>query len=430
MMILKSTADDPMLEELGITSGSKLLKVNGREVCDMLDYRFYSADDDLLLLFENADADQVELEISAQDLIDLDFEFGPDKPKGCGNKCVFCFIHQLPKGLRRSLYFKDEDFRLSFQHGNYITLTNLKPADFKRIKEQRLSPLYISVHTTDDDLRRKMLGNEKIPPLMPQMRDLIDSGITMHTQIVLCPGWNDGEHLRRTIDDLAAMYPGVSSVAAVPVGLTAHRAKLPAMTRYDSASAAAVLDELIAAGERLSGDLGIRFIYPADEFFLLAGVEIPAESFYDGFPQVENGVGMMRQLMDSESADGIDLKKDIRLTIATGSLVSPMLHDILDAKWRTVTGLSYRVHPVENKLMGDTVTVSGLLAGIDILDSVSRLDNVGDCVVVPPNCLNDDGLFLDDLTIEDIESGLSRPVVQAEYSSRETLLKLRKELAI
>lgn len=430
MMILKSTADDPMLAELGIASGSKLLKVNGREVCDMLDYRFYSADEELLLLFENLDAQQVELEINAGDLIDLDFEFGPDKPKGCRNKCVFCFIHQLPKGLRKSLYFKDEDFRLSFQHGNYITLTNLTEADFERIKEQRLSPLYISVHTTDDDLRRKMLGNEKIPPLLPQMRDLVDSGIELHTQIVLCPGWNDGQHLKRTIDDLAAMYPGVRSVAAVPVGLTRHRDKLPPLERYDSASATDILEELIAAGERLLSDLGDRFVYPADEFFLLAGADMPPESFYDSFPQEENGVGMMRLLMDSEPADATDLKKNVRLTIATGCLVAPHLSDILSEKWSAVSGLGFDVHPVENVLMGEAVTVSGLLAGKDILNSVSALDDVGDCVIVPPNCLNDDGLFLDDLTLDDIEAALSRPVIQADYSPRETLTKLRRELAI
>jgi len=430
MLTLKSTADDPMLEELGITTGSKLLKVNGRDVCDLLDYRFYTADDDLLLLFETAHDGKVELEIEAQDLIELDFDFEPDKQKGCNNKCVFCFIHQLPKGLRRSLYFKDEDYRLSFQHGNYITLTNLKPSDFERIKEQRLSPLYISVHTTDDELRRKMLGNDNIPALLPQMHDLIDSGIELHTQIVLCPGWNDGEHLHNTIGDLAGMYPGVKSVAVVPVGLTRHRTKLPKMTRYDSEMAAEVLGDLIKMGERLHDQIGSRFVYPADEFFLLAGVDIPQESFYDDFPQVENGVGMLRQLIDSESADGIELSSEIRLTIATGTLVAPALEDILDEKWRMVSGLHFDVHPITNRLMGETVTVSGLLCGRDILDSLKRSDHLGDCVVVPPNCLNDDGLFLDDLTLDDLRTGLQTNVIQAEYSPRETLMKLKEELSI
>jgi putative radical SAM enzyme (TIGR03279 family) len=429
MLVLKSTADDPTLTENGILPGAKLLTVNDQDVCDMLDYRFFSADDQLVLQFETTDRQRVELELDLDDLVDLRLEFEPDKPLQCNNKCVFCFIRQLPKGLRRSLYFRDEDYRLSFQHGNYITLTNLTENDFVRIAEQKLSPLYISVHSTDDTLRCRLLGNDKIPPLLPQMNRLIDSGIKLHTQIVLCPGWNDGEHLHKTIDDLAAMYPGVQSVAVVPVGLTRHRTKLPTLDEITSELASIAVEELLRIGDDLKTHLEIRFAYPADEFFILADREIPPESFYDGFPQVENGVGMVRQLMDSDPADETRLDSPVSLTIATGSLIADILRNVLDEKWERVENLGYTVVPVDNNLLGGGVTVSGLLGGRDIIDALSQSDAVGDIVVVPPDCLNDDGLFLDDLVLSDVSRKLCRPVIQAEYSPVDTLDRIQKEVS-
>ncbi len=429
MLVLKSTAKDSSLLENGIRAGAKLLTVNDHDVCDMLDYRFFSADEQLLLLFETTDRQRVELELGLEDLVDLQLEFEPDKPLQCNNKCVFCFIRQLPKGLRRSLYFKDEDYRLSFQHGNYITLTNLTENDFARIAEQKLSPLYISVHSTDDTLRRRMLGNDKIPPLLPQMNRLIDSGIELHTQIVLCPGWNDGEHLPKTIDDLAAMYPGVQSVAVVPVGLTGHRTKLPALEEFTPEQASIAIQELLRIGDDLKSSLGIRFVYPADEFFIVADREIPLESFYDGFPQVENGVGMVRQLLDSDPADETRLDSPVSLTIATGNLVADILRNVLDEKWQRVGNLGYTVVPIDNNLLGKTVTVSGLLGGRDIIDALSQSDKIGDIVVVPPDCLNDDGLFLDDLVLSDVSQKLGRPVIQAEYSPVDTLNRILQELS-
>jgi putative radical SAM enzyme (TIGR03279 family) len=429
MLVLKSTAEDSSLVENGIRPGAKLLTVNDHDVCDMLDYRFFSADEQLVLLFETTDRQRVELELGLDDLVDLTLEFEPDKPLHCNNKCVFCFIHQLPKGLRRSLYFKDEDYRLSFQHGNYITLTNLTENDFARIAEQKLSPLYISVHSTDDTLRRRMLGNDKIPPLLPQMNRLIDSGIELHTQIVLIPGWNDGEHLQRTVDDLAAMYPGVQSVAVVPVGLTEHRTKLPALEEFTPKQASIAIQELLRIGDNMKTALGIRFVYPADEFFIVADREIPPELFYDGFPQVENGVGMVRQLLDSEPADDTRLDSPVSLTIATGNLVADILRNVLDEKWHSVENLGYTIVPVDNNLLGKTVTVSGLLGGGDIIDALSQSDEIGDIVVVPPDCLNDDGLFLDDLMLSDVSQKLGRPVIQAEYSPVDTLNKTLKEFS-
>ncbi len=429
MLTIKSTSDDPMLQDLGIGAGSKLLAVNDRQVSDRLDYEFVSTEEDLILLIETSDGEQIELEIGFDDLLGLELEFEPDRVRTCRNKCVFCFIHQLPKGLRRTLYVKDEDYRLSFSHGNYVTLTNLSESDFERIESQRLSPLYVSVHTTDEELRRRLLGNDKIPDLMPQLRRLVESGIELHTQIVLCPGWNDGAQLKRTIDDLAALHPSVASVAVVPVGLTRHRSKLPRIDPVTPALAREVLSYLMRKGGSLAESLSCRFVYPADEFFILAGEQIPPSSFYDNFPQVENGVGMVRQLLDSDTAGDISIDDDLSLTVLTGRMVSDILDSTLAEKWGAVGSLSCDVVPVQNEFLGRTVSVSGLLCGTDMIDTAKELDRIGDCIVVPPDCLNDDGLFLDDLTLNDMSKELDRPVVQASYSPCETLIRVMEELS-
>jgi len=428
MLIIKSTSDDPMLQDLGIGEGSKLLAVNGNQINDQLDYEFLAAEQELVLLIETSDSEQIELEIGFEDLLGLELEFKPDRVKTCRNKCLFCFIHQLPKGLRKTLYVKDEDFRLSFSYGNYITLTNLSDADFERIESQRLSPLYVSVHTTDEELRRKLLGNDKIPDLMLQIRRLIESGIELHTQIVLCPGWNDGAHLERTIDDLASMHPHVGSVAVVPVGLTKHRSKLHSIDPMTPELARESLSYMITKGDILAESLASRFVYPADEFFILAGEQIPPSSFYDDFPQVENGVGMVRQLLDSEMAHDISIDGKLSLTVLTGCMVSDILDSALAEKWGTVGSLSCEVVPVQNKLLGRTVSVSGLLCGADMIDAAKDLDRIGDCVIIPPDCLNDDGLFLDDLTMNEMSRELDRPVIQALYSPRETLIRIIEEM--
>jgi NifB/MoaA-like Fe-S oxidoreductase len=261
------------------------------------------------------------------------------------------------------------------------------------------------------------------------MNRLIDSGMELHTQIVLCPGWNDGEHLHKTIDNLAAMYPGIQSVAVVPVGLTGHRTKLPTLDEVTPELASTAIEELLRIGDNLKTRLGIRFVYPADEFFISADREIPLESFYDGFPQVENGVGMLRQLLDSDPADKTRLDSPVSLTIATGNLIADILRNVLDEKWQRVENLGYTVVPIDNNLLGKTVTVSGLLGGRDIIDALSQSDKIGDIVVVPPDCLNDDGLFLDDLVLSDVSQKLGRPVIQAEYSPVDTLNRILKELS-
>jgi putative radical SAM enzyme (TIGR03279 family) len=428
MIVVKSTAVDRALLDAGIIAGSHLVSINGKDVCDILDYEFLSSDAELELVFGLPSGDKVTLEISRDDLVGLDLEFEPDKPERCGNNCVFCFVHQLPKGLRRTLYIKDEDYRLSFRYGNYVTLTNLSEDDFERIVEQRLSPLYVSVHTTDETLRRKMLGREDIPDLMPQLGKLAEGGIALHTQVVLCPGWNDGTRLRRTVADLAVMYPAVQSVAVVPVGLTRHRSRLPQMEPVTQRIASAAVADLLDMHREFSEKLGCGFVYPADEFFISAGVEIPPSAFYGDFPQFENGVGMVRQLLDGEDAKGIRLPGRLRVCVATGRLIADTLSDVLGQKWSAYPKVEYDILPVENKLLGSSITVSGLLCGKDIMDALRKEREIGDCIVVPPNCLNDDGLFLDDLTMADISREFGRPVTQADYSAKETLRRIATEM--
>ncbi len=429
MLVLKSTIEDEFLTEQGILPGSRLLKVNDEEVCDILDWEFYSSADELVLLFETESGELVELEIEPDELADLDLEFEPDKLMVCRNQCIFCFIHQLPKGLRRALYVKDEDYRLSFKHGNYVTLTNLTEADFARIERQRLTPLYVSVHTTDETLRRRMLGRDDIPELAPQLRRLVEAGIQIHTQIVLCPGFNDGEELARTVRDLAGYHPGVGSVAVVPVGLTSHRAKLPEIEPLTPSLAEIVLDQIGGLSAENFERIGIPFVYPADELFILADRPIPKSDFYGEFPQIENGVGMVRQLLDSETATDIEFERDTRATICTGRLISNVLHDALAEKWRYVRGLSYEIVTVPNILLGERVTVSALLSGGDIVSSLDGRD-VGDFVIVPPDCLNDDGLFLDDMTLTDLEDRFGVPFVEADDSPAMTLVKIKMELGL
>jgi putative radical SAM enzyme (TIGR03279 family) len=428
MIVVKSTAVDRALLDAGIIAGSHLVSINGKDVCDILDYEFLSSDAELELVFGLPSGDKVTLEISRDDLVGLDLEFEPDKPERCGNNCVFCFVHQLPKGLRRTLYIKDEDYRLSFRYGNYVTLTNLSEDDFERIVEQRLSPLYVSVHTTDETLRRKMLGREDIPDLMPQLGKLAEGGIALHTQVVLCPGWNDGTRLRRTVADLAVMYPAVQSVAVVPVGLTRHRSRLPQMEPVTQRIASAAVADLLDMHREFFEKLGCGFVYPADEFFISAGVEIPPSAFYGDFPQFENGVGMVRQLLDGEDAKGIRLPGRLRVCVATGRLIADTLSDVLGQKWSAYPKVEYDILPVENKLLGSPITVSGLLCGKDIMDALRKEREIGDCIVVPPNCLNDDGLFLDDLTMADISREFGRPVTQADYSAKETLRRIAAEM--
>jgi putative radical SAM enzyme (TIGR03279 family) len=410
------------------SAGDELLQINGHPINDIIDYKFFSTDHLLNLKLKSKEGRIKRVEIRKQPDEDLGLEFYPIKYKSCNNNCIFCFVHQLPKGLRKVLYFKDEDFRLSFLHGNFITLTNTSNQDIKRIIKQRLSPLYISVHTTDEKLRKKILSNPQIPEIMPLIERLAQGRIEMHTQIVLCPGINDGEYLKKSIKDLSVFYPYVKSLALVPVGLTKFRNKLPKIQPVDKAYSRKVI-QLVGGWQKFfRKKWGDGFVYAADEFFTKADLDIPHKRYYDEFYQVENGVGMMRQFLDKYKIQHRllprSLKKNLNVTLVTGVSAFRLIKQMIEQKINSMSDLKIRPVTVKNDFFGHTVTVTGLLTGADMLNTLRKQQNLSKIILLPPNCINQDGLFLDDLTPQDLEKELGRKVAIGSYDLVESLAKI------
>jgi putative radical SAM enzyme (TIGR03279 family) len=392
-----------------------LLAINGQQVRDLIDYHYYSDEDELLLEVRSADGEIWEAEIELGEGEPLGIVFAPPEPARCGNRCVFCFVHQLPKGLRKPLYVKDEDYRLSFLCGNYVTLANVTASDLARIKEQRLSPLYVSVHATAPQVRERLLGKQGLTPILPVLKELATARIMLHTQIVVCPGWNDGEVLQRTIEDLVALYPTVQSIAVVPVGLTSHRQRLPRLEPVSAVYAATFLDEWQGYAEQLSDKLGEPILFLADEWFIKADRPFPPLASYGDLPQLENGVGMI-PLFLAEAAEVLaeaTRQRLGRVTVVTGESPVQYLTDFCRELSRC-TAVELAVVPVANRLFGPSVTVTGLVAGRDIIAALSGRD-LGDAVVLPDVMLKEgEGVFLDDLAVADIAAACGVPVVVAE----------------
>jgi putative radical SAM enzyme (TIGR03279 family) len=414
-LIVDRVMPGSIAEELEIEPGDSLVSVNGHPLRDVIDYNFFGADDVLVLELEKADGDLWELEVEREEGESLGLTFQSPAPARCGNNCVFCFVHQLPKGLRRPLYVKDEDYRLSFLYGNYVTLANIGREELERIKEQRLSPLYISVHATEPLLRERLLGKSDILPILDVMQELAEARITMHTQIVLCPGLNDGEAFARTVEDLALMHPWVSSLAVVPVGLTSHRKNLPALTPLTQGFAASFIGEWGDKSQKLATRLGEPFLFLADEFYIKGRVPFPALETYGDLPQIENGVGMI-PLFLSDAEQVLEEAEHLgagRVTVVTGESPYRYLADFLERLSET-TGVSILPVAVKNLLFGPTVTVTGLVCGKDIIAALQGVD-LGDLVLIPDVMMKEgEGVFLDDLTIEDLESELGKPVLVVE----------------
>ena len=402
-------------DELEIEPGDRLVAVNGQRLRDVIDYNYLTADEELVLEVVKPSGEVWELEIEREAGESLGLVFAPPVPARCGNACVFCFVHQLPKGLRRPLYVKDEDYRLSFLYGNYVTLSNIGRQELRRIVEQRLSPLYISVHATNPELRERLLGRTGILPILDVMRELAAARISMHTQIVLCPGLNDGDELTRTVGDLAALHPWVASLAIVPVGLTRHRQRLPRLEPVTAAYAKDFIRTWDPEATRLARELGEPFLFLADEFYLAAGVDFPPLETYGDFPQIENGVGML-PLFQHEAAVVLRkarLKRSGTVTVVTG--VSPALHlaDFL-GRLGAKTGVRFQVVAVRNRLFGESVTVTGLVSGRDIIDELRGRD-LGAKILVPDVMLKEgEGVFLDDLSVAELQDALRTPVEVVE----------------
>lgn len=395
----------------GICPGMQLNSINQNPICDGLDYEFYSAANFLCLELEGKDGPfQINLKKKEYQPLGLEFEsYLIDGHHHCKNACIFCFIDQLPKGLRPSLYFKDDDERLGFLFGNYITLTNLTNKEVQRIIKMRFSPVNISVHTTNPTLRTQMMKNKNAGAALGFISQLAKAGIEMNFQLVLCPGINDGEELQKSIQDLAAFRPFARSVAAVPVGLTKHRHGLAKIQPYTAKTAAKQLQLMLANGNAFEKENGERFIYPSDEWFLLSGKDIPAESFYGDFPQLENGVGMWR-LFEDEFLEALAAakKSDVvaRADLVTGVLAAPLLKSLAKKLQNKFKNVRLFVHPVINNFFGPGITVAGLLTGQDIIAQLKGKTSTSQ-LFLPQDILRaQDDKMLDDTAPAQIEHAL------------------------
>jgi putative radical SAM enzyme (TIGR03279 family) len=403
-LLIEGVAPGSIADEFDLHPGDRLLAVNGHRLRDILDYSYYtSTDDELLLEVATADGELWELEIEREPGEPLGLTFPAPEPNGCRNNCIFCFVHQLPRGLRKPLYVKDEDYRLSFLNGNYVTLANLKPGELGRIVEQRLSPLYISVHATNPALRESMLGKKGIPPILEQLQELAAARIGMHTQIVLCPGINDGAELDRTVTDLANLHPAVHSLAIVPLGLTKHRQRLHKLQPVDGAYAREFIQEWGPRAKALNKRLGEPFIFLADEFYLKGDLPFPPLREYGDLPQIENGVGLV-PLFLRDAAKVIKSAKPLapfRATVATGVSALGFVSDFLE-QLSAKTGVELVPMAVENQLFGPSVTVSGLVAGNDIMAALEGHE-IGRALLLPDVMLKEgEGVFLDDVPLEEL----------------------------
>jgi putative radical SAM enzyme (TIGR03279 family) len=408
-------------EAVGLRAGDAILSINGHVLRDVIDYRFYGADEELEIIARRGPSTLLNLSIKRDYDQDLGLEFATptfDGIRRCRNHCDFCFIQQMPQGLRKSLYVKDDDYRYSFLFGNFITLTNLDEQDWARLAEQRLSPLYVSVHTTDPQLRARILGVPTTVDILHQIRRLGSLGIQVHAQIVVTPGLNDGEDLEQTVRDLSSQYPSVASVALVPVGITRYQScAVRALTPQEA-------DAIVARVEPLHREYrrrwGAGFVYCSDELYLMAGLRIPAVRDYDGFPQLANGVGLARQLLEDwrqAKRRGWQTQRVYdKVTLVCGTLIAPTMH-ALASELAELTGSSVDVVAVPNCFFGPTVTVSGLLVAKDVVNAL-RGEDVGDLAVLPRAMFDAGGqVTLDDLRQRDIEEQLGVHVTVADRLS-------------
>lgn len=413
----------------GVRVGETLTCINGHKIVDVLDYKFYSYDPRLELVLEEADGTVRTLRIRKSEGEDLGLEFETylmDRARSCANHCIFCFVDQMPPGMRPSLYFKDDDARLSFLMGNYLTLTNLSQREIQRIIDLRISPINVSVHTTDPDLRVEMLKNKRAGEAIDTMRRFAQANITMNCQIVSCPGINDGPALDRTLKDLAEMFPSANSVSVVPVGVTKFREGLYPLKPYSQEKAAALIDQVETfAAEHLRRQ-GTRLAWCSDEFYLLAGRPLPPEDYFEEFTQLDNGVGMLR-LLTEEFRRALGLMEPEEMlgarpfSIATGVSAAPFLSALVDqarAKCNAITGL---VYPIVNRFFGETITVAGLVTGGDLMEQL-RDRPLGERLLIPANMLRSgERVFLDDVSLDDVERELNVPVIPVAQDGYELL---------
>ncbi len=409
--MIKVTGVDPgsIAEELGLVAGTNLVSVNGRELEDFLDWEFHTAEDQFLLHVRQPDGEEIEFDIERPAAIPLGLSLEPARIRRCANRCDFCFVDGLPEGLREVLYIRDDDYRLSFRYGNFATLTNLKERDITRIVEYRLSPLYVSVHATDPVVRRWLLRNPTAPDVLEQLRFFAGHGIRFHTQIVLSPGVNDGPVLTATFTDLWALGESVLNVSVVPVGLTefSRKDRCREPTTAECRAAAAEVERWSA---RARAERGSEWAYGADELYLRADLPLPPESIYEGFEQVENGVGSIRWLQRCIRNGAAALRgwRGKRIGVATGTSMGRLMPEVL-APLSEVSGARFELIALENPLFGASVTTAGLLPGRSFAEALRGRNDL-DLALLPGESVNDAGLFLDDLPFAALEDLLPMPV--------------------
>ncbi|MBQ8575066.1 MAG: DUF512 domain-containing protein [Clostridia bacterium] len=405
-----------------VKAGSKLISVNGHEIRDVLDYQFYIDEDVLDLVIEKPNGKRRKVRLkNCYGETGLEFEtYLMDKQRPCANNCIFCFIDQMPKGMRESLYFKDDDARLSFLFGNYITLTNLGDKDIDRIIEMHISPVNISVHTMNPDLRVKMMGNKRAGKVLEYVKRLAAAGIKLNTQLVLCPGYNDGDELTYSLEELGKLYPAVQSIAAVPVGLTCHRDGLANLNPFTKEQSLDVIFRIDSYNSSFLCYNNMNIAFAADEFYLNAGLPLPDVERYGEFPQLENGVGMWSLLKKEfddavkDLPDSYSLATERKITMVTGVAAYGLIKYIADTVQSKVKNLHINVVKIENKLFGDTITVAGLLCGNDIANALEGKD-LFDEVLIPAVSLRREGdLFLDDMSVEELSERLKAKVTPVE----------------
>lgn len=428
MMTILAIGKNSIAEQLGIKAGAKLLSINNKPINDWLDYRFYASNEHLEVLIEQ-DEQQIIFDIEKEYQEELGLILEELRMRKCDNKCVFCFVHQNPRGLRKTLYFKDEDYRFSFLYGHYVTLSNTTQQDLKRIVEQRLTPLYVSVHSTNEELRKYLLGIKVNDHLMDKIRFLTQQGIELNCQIVLCPGINDEQQLMKTIRDLKPFFPMVRSIAIVPVGLTKYRRNLPELKPVTVEYCKKFIPWIDSVREELKSELHSSFIYLSDEFYIRSGQEIPPADYYDEFYQLENGVGLTRdfiQRTEMELPNLISRNPELNLTFVSGKLGAIALRRYLFPLLKKIPELHIKLYQIANYFFGTSVGVAGLLVGQDIYRQLRnrQLDNY---IILPPRVLNHDNLFLDDWTVTQLEEKLQRKIFIFPDSFQKLFDNIEKE---
>ncbi|MDP4091202.1 MAG: DUF512 domain-containing protein [Bacillota bacterium] len=413
-------------EELELEEGDVVLNINGNEVKDIIDYKFLMADEYVEIDIEKPDGEvwTYEVEKEFDEDLGVDFENSiMDTARSCSNKCIFCFIDQLPPGMRETLYFKDDDSRLSFLQGNFVTLTNMKDSDIDRIISYRISPINISVHTTDPELRKKMLNNRFAGNVYERLEKLAAANITMNCQIVCVPGVNNGEELIKTVEDLYKLYPAVQNVAAVPVGSTKFREGLYNVTLYNGKTAKEEIDNVRALQEKYIKEIGEPFIRLSDEFYVLSGEKIPSSEFYSAFEQLEDGIGMIRFLRDSIESTLPELRTDIsgEFTFATGALAYEEILRMANTIMAKNNRINIKVKKIVNRFFGETITVAGLLTGGDIIEQLKE-DLGSGKIILPVNMMKSgEEVFLDDITLDQMKDTLQRDILICEYTGEDLI---------